>query len=63
MMYPMADGAILSSDLNAVMFHVTVESLLEASDVADRDEAPVSERLQDDTARNHTADDDDTGQG
>jgi len=60
MICPMADGELLSSDSNAMMFHVTVESLLGASDDADRDEAPMSERH--DTARNHTTDDD-TGQG
>jgi len=58
----MVDGEILSSDSNAVMFHVTVESLLEASDDADRDEAPVSERLVDDAARNQATGNDASGQ-
>jgi len=54
----MADGEIVSSDSNAMMFHVIVERLLGSSDDADREECLV-----DNTARNQTTDDDESGQG
>jgi len=57
-----ADGEPLSSDSASVVFNVNVESLSGTSDDGEQDEAPVSELLAEDIARNTATSDNESVQ-